>query len=262
MRILRALSSPKNLQQIATDTGIIRTSVAYNLKVLGQRGFVIKTRLSKRPVYTALSSAALTKSLQRTIDIQRVGGGVKRGVRIKTTPEDEFTIHVGPQEIVPAFTRIATEIKGERVKAIQHHKSFNDLLEVTTPKQLVEFNHAIIKNNIIIDGILNEGAYQSYFDEILTDPKNHLAQIKSLEGRMSDYSVFPDNCFDWSAEIWIFKTTTLIISWKDEVAIEIINKNMTNVLRQMFEYVKQSSKKIDHNEMMRELITKVKNKKN
>lgn len=256
---MRALNSQKSLQQIADDTGIIRTSVAYNLKILGQRGFIIKTRSGKRPVYITLSSVALTRNLQQIVDIQQIGSGIKKGVRIKTTPEDEFTIHVGTQEIVPAFTRIATEIKGERVKAIQHHRSFNDLLAVTTPKQLVEFNRAIIKNNIIIDGILNESAYQSYFDEILRDPKNHLAQIKSLEGRMSDYSVFPDNHFDWSAEIWIFKTTTLIISWKNEVAIEIINKNMTNILRQMFEYVKQSSRRIDHNKMMRELAEKIRN---
>ena len=71
---------------------------------------------------------------------------------------------------------------------------------------------------------------------------------------MADYSTFPDDRFNNHAEIWIFKTTTLVINWKEKVAIEIVNSDITNFVREMYEYVKDNSKKIDHNEMMRSLI--------
>lgn len=255
--ILSALDTPKNLQEISEKAAVLRTSVAYNLKNLMRRGLVSKRPHGKRHVYSAISSHDLSKGLQSTIDRLILADSVRKGVRVKTTIEDEFVIHVGPKEIVPAFSRIATEIRGARVKAIQHHRSFVDLVNVASKKQVVEFNQAIIKNRIILDGILNAGAYDSYYQEIKADPAGHLAQIQSLAGRMSDYSVFPDDRFDTSSEIWIFQKTTLVISWRDKVAIEITNRNVTDLLREMFEYVKQGCQKIDHNLLMRQLIAKV-----
>ncbi len=212
----------------------------------------------KRRFYTAITSGELSQKLKQTLDNIEIANRNKKGTKIKLSPKDEFIIHVGPEEIVPAFKRIALELANDRVKAIQHHTSFNDQAEIATPKQIIAFNQAIIKNKIIIDGMLNESAYTSYADEIKRDPEKFKAHIETLGGRMADYAVFPDTVFNHHAEIWIFKTTTLIINWKDKVAIEITNDNMTNLLRDMFEYVKHSSKKIDHNKLMRELVAKIK----
>jgi hypothetical protein len=118
----------------------------------------------------------------------------------------------------------------------------------------VEFNEAIKKNNIILDGMLNKSAYNAYREEIKSNPKKHADAVKSLEGRMADYTVFPDEFFNYDSEIWIFKTTTLIINWHEEVAIEITNANMTGFLKDMFEFVKAGGSKLDHNKAIRELL--------
>ncbi len=212
----------------------------------------------KRRFYTAITAEELSQKLKQTLDNIEIANRNKKGTKIKLSPKDEFIIHVGPEEIVPAFKRIALDLANDRVKAIQHHTSFNDQAEIATPKQIIAFNQAIIKNKIIIDGMLNESAYTSYASEIKSDPAKFKAHIETLGGRMADYAVFPDTVFNHHAEIWIFKTTTLIINWRDKVAIEITNDNMTNLLRDMFEYVKHSSKKIDHNKLMQELVAKIK----
>lgn len=253
IRILESLKTAQNLVEIAEITKIPRTSVAYNLKGLVKRKIVTQVKFGKRYRYIALTPEQFIQKLQETIDETQIKNDAKKGARIKTTPKDEFIIHVGAREIIPAFTRIAFENKNERVKAIQHHRSFNDQVKVASPELIAQFNDSIIKNHIIVDGILNEGAYKSYFEEMKADPQR-MKEIKSLEGRMSDYSVFPDDRFNYDAEIWIFKTTTAIINWKEKVAIEITNENMTGFLKEMFEYVKHSSKKIDHNKMMREMF--------
>jgi hypothetical protein len=161
---------------------------------------------------------------------------------------------VGAKEIIPAYKRIASANRNERVRAIQHHRSWNELIKKISPAQLVEFNEQIKKNHLIIDGMLNKSAYKAYREEIKNAPDKNESAIKSLEGRMADYTVFGDEFFNHDAEIWIFKTTTLIINWHEEVAIEIINANMTWFLKDMFEFVKASGDKLDHNQALKEVL--------
>jgi len=53
--------------------------------------------------------------------------------------------------------------------------------------------------------------------------------------------------------MWIFKDTTLIINWRQEVATEIRNSDITGFLRDMFDLMKNSGRKIDHNKLIREI---------
>jgi sugar-specific transcriptional regulator TrmB len=260
-KILASISTACQLSEIARITGILRTSIAYCLKGLLRRELIQRVRFGKRYRYIAISPDILINKIQSVaVSSALRDSSTIKGARIRMNLEDEFIIHIGSKEIIPAFKRIAENNKNERIKAIQHHRSFNDQVEVATPKQISEFNSAIIKNNIIIEGILNKSAYGSYLHEIISNPEKAADAIKTLEGRMADYSVFPDNRFDYHAEIWIFRMTTLIINWKKKVAIEIINSDMTKFIGEMYEYVKDSSEKIDHNEMMRELVKKVSEK--
>ncbi len=252
--ILNTLQDSHNIQEIAGITALSRTGINYAIKRLLKNELIHYHLQGKRKFYTAISAEDLMKKLASTIDNIQIASVHKKGTKIKLSPKDEFIIHVSPGEIIPAFKRIAHELKNERVKAIQHHISFNDQVETVTPKQIEVFNQAIIRNKIIVDGLLNESAYADYAREIKNDPERFKKLNESLGGRMADYAVFPDNTFKHHAEIWFFKTTTLLINWKDAVAIEITNEDMTNLLRDMFEYVKQSSRKIDHNKFMRELL--------
>ncbi len=254
--ILNILNVPKNVQKIAEDSGISRTGVNHVLKNLVDKGLVKYLLIGKRRSYLAISLEELSQKFQQILEEIDIKNKDKKGAKIKISKEDEFVIHVGTKEIIPAYRRIAAENKNERIRAIQHHRSWNQLIEKITPKQLVEFNEAIKKNNIIIDGMLNKSAYDQYREEIKSNPKKHAEAVKSLEGRMADYTVFSDSFFNYDAEIWIFKTTTLIINWYEEVAIEITNANMTGFFRDMFEFVKAGGNKLDHNKAIRELLNK------
>jgi len=253
-RILESLQTAKQLNEIAESIKIPRTTIAYSLKSLLKRGLVERVKYGKRYRYISLNNNELSSAIRHVLDEIDIENRLKKGARIKITPEDEFIIHVGSNEIVPAFTKIAFDNKGERIRGIQHHRSFNEQVSVVTPAQIAKFNNAIIENKIILEGILNENAYQSYFDEIKSNPKRFNEEITSLGGRMADYYIFPEGRFDYSSEIWIFKSTTMIINWREKVAIEITNGPMTNFLREMYEYVKESSKKIDHNKILQEVL--------
>jgi len=251
--ILNVLTAPKNVQDIAKDSGVSRTGVNHVLKNLIYKGLINYEVVGKRRIYSSVNLEQLAKKFQETLDQIEIANKDKKGARIKISKEDEFVIHVGAKEIIPAYKRIASENKNERIRAIQHYRSWSVLAEKISSKQLVEFNEAIKKNHIILDGMLNRGAYNAYKEEIKKDPEKHADMIESLEGRMADYTVFSDEFFNYDSEIWIFKTTTLIINWNEEVAIEITNANMTGFLKDMFEFVKEGGSKLDHNKAMREL---------
>ena len=256
--ILVVLSHIKTIKEVVVETGVSRTGVIYCLGHLVKRGFVHVIHVGKRKSYVALSPAELASHIQSKLDesatVQR------KGARIKMNKEDEFIIHVGAKEIIPAYARIASENKNERIKAIQHHKSYNELLDKITSKQLIAFNNSIKKNKLIIDGILNESAYRDYSNEVKSNPKKYLAEVKSLEGRMADYTFFADSVFKHFAELWLFKDTSLLINWHDEVAIEITNRSMTAFLKDMFEFVKKDGIKVDHNKAMRNLLDQQKSR--
>ena len=254
--ILQVLKHPQNVKDIARNSGISRTGVNYCIKNLLKKGLIVYTKRGQRKLYVSLEPQQVINELQYTIDSINIESGKKKGARIKTSKENEFTIHVGTQEIIPAYQRIALENKNERIRAIQHHRSYNELLEKITSKQLVNFNQAIIENKLIIDGMLNKSAYKAYQEEINKNPEKYKGAVESLEGRMADYTSFPDEYFNYSSEIWLFKNTALIINWREEVAIEIINQNMTSFLKDMFEFVKMGGEKIDHNEAMRRILNK------
>jgi len=257
-KILDVLGVAKNVQQIAQDSKLSRTGIVHILKHLKNRGLIKKIKIGKRNLYLSIDKNILLKKMKQISDQIILFESEKRGVGVKISHQDEFVIHVGAQEIVPAYQRIAFENKNDRIRAIQHHKSWLELNEKVSPQQLIDFNQAIIENHLILDGMLNEGAYDSYRQEILANPNRHKDILASLSGRMADYTIFDDNFFNYSTEIWIFKNTALIINWRDEVAIEVTNKDMTAFLKDMFEFVKMGGKKIDHNKMMREIFEKEK----
>ena len=255
-QVLNTLNTSKTVQDISKDSGISRTGVNHILKKLVYKKLVSFSVIGKRRVYIAISFEQLSEKLQHGLDKIKIADVNKKGARIVISKRDEFIIHVGTKEIIPAYNRIASENKDERIYAIQHHRSWNELIEKISPKQLVEFNEAIKRNHLIIDGILNKSAYEAYKKEIRDNPEKNEAVVKSLEGRMADYTYFSDEFFNYDAEIWIFKTTTLIINWHEGVAIEITNANMTGFIRDMFAFVKAGADKLDHNQAIRNLFLK------
>jgi len=252
--IIESSFEARTIPELVASTGVSRTGINYELKVLLNKGFIKKIKYGKRYVYIAISLDEITNLMQEAIDELNLRDLNIRGVRVKTSHQNEFIIHVGPSEILPAYQKIASKNKNTRIKAIQHHRSWFELTQKITQEQLVQFNNAIIKNKIILDAMLNESAYLFYKKEIILNPKKHKEGIESLKDRIADYSDFPDEFFNYDSEIWIFKNTTLIINWKEDVAIEITNQNITKFLSDMFDFVKMGSRKIDHNKIMKELL--------
>lgn len=179
----------------------------------------------------------------------------KSGIRLKTSKETEFVVHHGINELIPAYERIASLNKNERVLAIQSNKSWKHLHEKISSAKLMHFNSLVKENKLIVDGILHEDAYKLYKSFLENNPtyKKEM-MVESFSNRSADYTSVSPKLFDYNAEIWIFQRSCLIINWKEEVAVEIINNDIIGFMKDMFICVKQIGKKVDHNHAMREML--------
>jgi sugar-specific transcriptional regulator TrmB len=245
--IMTSLATPKTVQEIAQATKLSRTGINYALQNLTDRQLIQVVPKGKRKLYSAISREDLQQLLdQATSELEREGEvGAKGGAAVKRK-KGRFAIHVGKEEVIAAYKRIAYGNKNTRIRAIQHHRPWLELMDKITPRQLVAFNDTIKKNDLIIDGMLNASAYKAYQEEIRQDASKHLPVAKSLEGRMADYTVFRDDIFNYDTEVWLYKDTTVLINWKEEVAIEFTNASMTGFMRDLFAFAKAANQRINH----------------
>lgn len=255
VKILNALDMGRNPQEVAKLVGIPRTTVAFAIQKLIKKDLVLPVRYGKRFRYIALTEEQLSSRIQQMLGEMKSTARERKGVQVRLSKESQFTIHVGIQEVIPAYSRIAAMNKDMRIKAIQGYKSWSALLAKLSADELIRFNQSIKENGIIVDGIIGENSYSEYDKYLKAHPEKSVKETaESLAGRMADYTVVPKEFFDVYSEIWIFNTTVMIINWNEEVAIEITNQEIMSFLRDMFEFVKAGGTKVNHEEAMRKLI--------
>ena len=258
--ILRALSSAKSTQEASKQLPYPRTTVAFTIKNLMKRGLIYPLKHGKRLLYVSLTEKELLSKFNEASEQISVQSQNKKGARIKTTKGNEYSVHVGVDEILVAFEKITLLNKDERVKAIQSNASWKLQHKKLSIEGEVRFNNAIKNNKIIMEAIIESNAYK-IFAETYKDDLAVLKELsKSFEGRMADYTAAPLGYFSHSAELFIFKSTILFINWEEEIAIEITNQDIFRFMCDLFTIAKNSGRKIDHNKEIRNILSLLENK--
>lgn len=252
--ILASIDTACSPFDIAERTRIPRTSVLYMLKKLISRNLVDVVKIGKRKKFVAISDKKFRGLILNILDQTAPNAEDQKGASLRVSKEAEFAIHVGSGEVIKAFERIASINTNERVRAIQPNKSWMNAHKNLKPAQLIQFNEAIKENRIIVDGILQSNAYTLYKEYFKHDPVTLRAISQSFTDRMADYTAVHEKFFDYNAEIWIYQQTVFIINWRQKFAIEITNPDVMNFMKDMYEIVKQSGNKIDHNQVMKKIM--------
>ncbi len=257
--VLEGFSEARSHTEVAETTHMPRTTIAFIGKQLLQKGLLLPIKQGKRFNYISLTEEQLRNRLLQTLGEIRATANERKGAQIRISKESEFIIHVGLKEVIEAYSRIAAFNKDNRIKAIQSYKSWITIVEKLGPEGLIRFNQFVRDNNLIIDGILQDKQYDWYGEYLKEHPQpESVDTAESLGQRMADYTLVPSEFFNVYSEIWIFRSTVIIINWQDEVAIEITNDQIMSFLRDMFEFVKMGGKKINHEEYLRNMISRIK----
>lgn len=165
-------------------------------------------------------------------------------------------VYEGAKSLSGLYRRIVEESKGDRFYFIEPNRSIRDGKRKINYADLLAINHAVRRKKIVAEGILEEN-WLEYNTALLKKHGQDVRQfLKAFADRMYSAYLIPANILDFGAELFIFKGVALIINWRDEVAIEIRNKEMVLFLKQLIDLLKTLGRKTDINKEIKSMLAK------
>jgi DNA-binding transcriptional ArsR family regulator len=236
----------KNISQIARETGISRTTLYTSLRnLLGRK--IIESRQSGRSVlWTINEDFSLNNESKATKNIDAPAG---------------FKVLKGIKELTKIWDKISLANKNnERVLGIQPTRSMINTISKMNPKELLDINNSILKNKVIIEGLLREDYYEKLIGYYKGDVGKQKDILKSFMGRATDMILVGNEYLNSDADLIILKDSAILQNWKTEEAIEIKNKDMIELLKELFDLARGYGRKVDQNEYLNGLYRKLENK--
>lgn len=242
-----------NVSEIARESKTPRMSVYLALHSLKKRGLADYSRKGKRRLWKKLSDQAFS---QLMITTAKAIYDNKDKIEVKHGENNGFVILRGLNNLFTIFERIASGHKGERLVGIQPTGSMVHVMKKLSWKTIKPIQDAIRENKIIVQGLVREDYYPTFVSLLKKDAEKKEA-INSFIGRLTDMVLVSNNYLNSETELMMFKDVAFLVNWKDEIAVEIKNKEILNFMFECFELARGYGKKIDQNEYLRELENKI-----
>lgn len=245
-KIINNLNEGMTVSEIASAAKIPRTSLYYTLRKLTERGFVYSRMVRKKEMWFKSSHEDFSK---KYIDaIQSMGSPTPSLNSIS-----QAHIYTGSSNLMNVFWDITNLAPGSRFYCIQPRRSLVNVLKKTDLEDVIIFNNSVKRKNLIIEGIIHETGTVDMVKVI--DQKNQKAFLESFFGRAADTVKMPENFLSTTeAEFYIYKNKLAIVNWKKEYAVIIDDKDVFELILEMFKSTKYMLEKYDQNEKIAKLL--------
>lgn len=209
--ILSLLSTkPLLASEIAMKRGIPRATLDRVLASLHKRGLVAKHKYSKKRFGWVMGVVQIENKRENVSDYFRV----KKLTGIRQMLEETY-----------AFME---KNKKSRCYGIQGDKSWNAWHTTLSPKDNIELNALLAKNDVIMDVIITKTINKKYLDLAYKD-------------RPSMAHVIPSKFLPTPIDIEITNEDVYIMNWESLEGLHIQNKDLAKMLQSLTEYIKTSS---------------------
>lgn len=230
---------------ISKETGIPRTSLYYMLPKLEKRGFIEVTKNNKKIFWRKSSDEDFEKKFLRTI--ADVTGNTKKH-NSPILSDDRIKILYGADQVATVFDQITSLPNRTRVFAIQPDLSILDVIKKIPIKKAIEVCDGIKNKHLIMDGMVHEKSIDS-IKASLSDKKVLKDLLSSFGGRSADMAKMPDNFLpDTHAETYLYEDKVTFLNWDKEIAVIIKDKDIFQLVKEMFNSMKYLMDRYDQNE--------------
>ncbi len=227
VKILSFASTPMTIDDLSKQTKIPRTSLYYSLPYLAERGFIVKQKLNKKILWSAVHIDQYYTTYASILPSKLS----KVAVKIKTLS--------GVSDMVSIFYDIAKLPRLSRVYAIQPNESLSWAVKKVPDKDLIYVNKQIKERRLIIDGLVHEDSLKVI---------DSIELLESIHGRSADTAkIFNQLLQNTCAEIYLYDSKSAIMNWKEEFAVVIDDKDVFDLIREIFLQMKETSRKYDQN---------------
>ena len=236
LRVLNCLKEPLSVAEIVRETNIPRMTIYSVIERLQERKLITFEKRGYQKYWRSTLAENVTGKLNSS----------------------GFVVYEGAKSLSGLYRRIVEESKGDRFYFIEPNRSSIAVHGKMSYEDLLAINNAVREKKIVADGILQDNWLTYTLTSWRKKGKDVRLFLNSFSDRMYNAHVIPAELLDFGSELYIFKGVALLINWRDEVALEIRNKEMVAFLRQMFELLKHFCKKVDVNVAIRAELAKLK----
>lgn len=252
--------TPLNMSGLAVSTKIPRTTLYTAIDSLKKRGLISTRKIGKAVVISPTPKETIRDMLAEASSVYDADGNTKIIKKHDDGKRSGFTVVSGKKAMLKVWEGLAQR-DTKRFYAIQPTRSMVHTIERFKPGEFIPINNAIKKNRIIVDAILKEDSFPTYMEMHKREPNIQRDIVKSFIGRMAETTLIRNEYLNNNAEIYITSRSAFLMNWEQEIGIKIENKDMIDLLTEMFQLAKSHGKKIDLNEYMRGWLEKIEKQK-
>ena len=244
--VLKALSSNELvISDLAIITQIPRTSLYYILPKLEERGFVEKVKRNKKTLWRKVDDKDIYTTHEEVLEgfkDKKEDGETK--VISKAT---QITFQHGNKNVLKVFDEISAMPPKSRFYGIQPEPSIVGAVERNSLEKIIAFNNKVKSKKIIAEGIIHEKGTDTMTKTLSKEEKRKF--LESFSRRSADTAKLPDNFLEnTKAEIYLYEDKVAIVNWYEEFSVIIRNKDVFELMKEMFNSTKYLLERYDQNE--------------
>ncbi len=250
-----------NVSQIAKATKIPRTTLYTAIDSLQDRNLIRMRKQGKSTILSPISTNHLAEILENE-SIQMVEHGTftlknrKAAQNLQNPSQSAITFIYGKDAMLNVWIELA-HTSNHRLQCIQPTSSLETVLKKYEPSVFIPLNNAIKKNKVVMETIVNENSFSTYMDTYKTKPHIQKQIIQSFIGRATDTTMVKNNLLKNNADLILTSREAFLMNWEHEVGIRIKNRDIVDLLHELFKLAKGYGKKMDFNEYLRGFLEKI-----
>jgi hypothetical protein len=207
---------PLLASEIGKKLSIPRATLDRILSQLFARRFVSRKKRGKRFIYKSVSTEEVL-SEYGLIPANELSAGV--------------VVYEGKEALFELTSKFVKLHAKKRVRVLQTKQTWDFWTTHLTKEQNSEINTLLKRERVINEGIFSEALLKEY----------HKAFFGTYSKRPSTVHVLPEQYAKFATDITVTDKELYVMNWKDEVGIEITNKDTVEAFNQIFNFINENT---------------------
>lgn len=237
--------------QISKETNVSRPAVYTILGQLEGRGLVTQKGSGGTKSW-AISSAVQLNKIFNDLKAEVLGSRNEKEA-LYEEGNIEVKVYRGKKTIAELMRQIFQKHRGETCIGIQGdnvYEGWRDLLGLETINDL---NKSIKKDRMVIQAIVPENHFVRVVDTMGLEWARH------FEGRAYRVNEIDESYFEHKGEMFLFKDSVYLLSMSEGLVIEIKHSHIQKMLSSLIQYIQDTARVVDGNQILRELMAEKSN---
>lgn len=249
VEVVRALQAgSKTPVDISKVTSVSRPAIYEILERLENRGLVKGESVRGKKQWRLSSNVEIQNLIAKAV-AEITGNSEERNTPYESKEVGVF-VYRGTKAIRDIMRQVFQTHKGETCIGIQGENVYSAWKKLLGVETINEINRDIKANGMINQAIVPVG----HFTKVIHTMGEEWA--RNFEGRAYRVNEIDEEYFNHSAEIFLFKDSVYLLSMSESLVIEIKNSEIQKMILSLLHYVQNTSRVIDGNEMLRNLLAK------